>query len=62
MKSRSFEEKRERLLEAGWESRLRGGLIVWRRPGGRGSWYPQKVALELLEFLEEEKNGKEGPA
>jgi len=53
------EEERTRLLEAGWKSRLRGGLIVWRKPGG-GSWYPQRVAIELLEFLEEEKNGKAG--
>jgi hypothetical protein len=61
VKSRkSSEEERERLLAAGWESRLRGGLIVWRRPNGRGSWYSQRVALELLEFLEEEKDGKDG--
>jgi hypothetical protein len=60
MKSRSSEDERTRLLDAGWESRLRGGLIVWRRPGGRGSWYSQRVAMELLEFLEEEKNVKDG--
>ncbi len=54
------EEERERLLEAGWETRLRGGLIVWRRPGGRGSWYSQRVAVELLEFLEEAKDEEEG--
>jgi hypothetical protein len=48
------------LLEADWEMQVRGGLIVWRKPGGRGSWYSQKVAMELLEFLEEEKDGKEG--
>jgi hypothetical protein len=54
VKSRSREEDRQRLLEAGWEWDLRGGLIVWRRPGGRGSWCAQDVALELLEFLEEE--------
>ena len=58
-KKKSSEEERERLLEAGWETRLRGGLIVWRRAGG-GSWYSQRVAVELLEFLEEEKNGKDG--
>jgi hypothetical protein len=58
VKSRSSEEERERLLESGWESRLGGGLIVWRRPGGRGSWYPQRVAMEILEFLEEEKAGQ----
>jgi hypothetical protein len=56
---KSSEEERERLLAAGWESRLRGGLIVWRRPGG-GSWYSQRVAMELFEFLEEEKDGKDG--
>jgi hypothetical protein len=35
-KNRSAEE-RTKLLEAGWESTLRGGLITWRRSGGRGS-------------------------
>ncbi len=61
MKSKNnSEEERERLLEAGWETRLRGGLIVWRRPGGRGSWYSQRVAVELLEFLEEAKDEEEG--
>ncbi len=56
------EEARERLLAAGWEPRLRAGLLVWRKPGGRGSWYSQDVALELLEFLaEEEKQGEERP-
>ena len=58
-KKRRFEDERTKLLEAGWETRLRGGLIVWRKPGG-GSWYSQRVAIELLEFLEEEKNGKDG--
>jgi hypothetical protein len=57
---KSFEEERTMLLEAGWEMQLRGGLVVWRRPGGRGSWYPQRVAMEILEFLEEEQDGKEG--
>jgi hypothetical protein len=56
MKSRSSEEDRTRLLEAGWESKLRGGLIVWRRPVRRGSWYSQNVALEILEALEEEEH------
>jgi hypothetical protein len=56
---KNSEEERKMLLRAGWESRLRGGLIVWRRPGVRGSWYPQRVAMEILEFLEEEKDGKE---
>lgn len=59
MKRRSSEEERERLLEAGWESSLRGGLLVWRRPGERGSWYSQRVAMELLEFLEEEQDGED---
>ena len=51
------EEERTKLLEAGWEATLRGGLIAWRRPGVRGSWYSQRVAVELLEFLEEEEAG-----
>jgi hypothetical protein len=55
----SLEEARERLLEAGWDWELRGGLLIWRRPGGRGSWYSQDVAIELLEFLEEEKRKKD---
>jgi hypothetical protein len=55
----SSEEARERLLEAGWEWELREGLLIWRRPDGRGSWYSQEVALELLEFLEEEKRKKD---
>jgi hypothetical protein len=54
------EEERTKLLEAGWEARLREGLITWRRPGGQGSWYSQRVAVELLEFLAEEQDGKEG--
>jgi hypothetical protein len=58
-KKKCSEEERERLLEAGWATRLRGGLIVWRKPGG-GSWYPQRVVVELQEFLEEEKNGEDG--
>ena len=59
-KKKVSEDERTKLLEAGWESMLRGGLIVWRRPGERGSWYSKRVAIELLEFLEEEKNGQEG--
>ena len=55
----SSEEARERLLGAGWEWELREGLLIWRRPDGRGSWYSQEVALELLEFLEEEKRKKD---
>jgi len=60
VKSRSSEEERVRLLEDGWGLRLRGGLMVWRKPGG-GSWYSQRVATELLEFLEEEKDGVGSP-
>ena len=61
MKSKkNSEEERTMLLDAGWEMQVRGGLIVWRRPGGRGSWYSQRVAVELLKFLEEEKDGKKG--
>jgi hypothetical protein len=40
-----YEEDRKRLLEAGWESKLRGGIVVWHRPDVRGSWYTQDVAL-----------------
>ncbi len=57
---RRFEKARERLLAAGWESEVRGGLILWRKPGGQGSWYSERVALEILEFLEEEKSTEEG--
>ena len=60
--SRSSEEARERLLAAGWESEVRGGLVIWRKPGGHGSWYSQDVALEILEFLEEERSEKEEDA
>jgi hypothetical protein len=55
----SSEEARERLLEAGWEWELREGLLIWCRSDGCGSWYSQEVALELLEFLEEEKRNKD---
>lgn len=51
---RGYEEDRRRLLEAGWETKLRGGLIVWHRPDGRGSWYTQEAALEILEAMEGE--------
>ena len=57
---RGSEEARERLLAAGWEPLVREGLLVWRKPDGRGSWYPQDVALELLEFLAEEEQRGEG--
>jgi hypothetical protein len=55
VRDRSREEDRKRLLEAGWESRLHGGLIVWRRPDKRGSWYSQEVAVEIMETMEEEE-------
>jgi hypothetical protein len=48
------------LLEAGWEYRLQAGLVAWRKPGG-GSWYSQRVAMDILEFLEEEKDGVDLP-
>jgi hypothetical protein len=54
---RNSEEARRRLLEAGWEAIVRGGLVIWRRPDGSGSWYSQEVAFEILEA---EKDGKEG--
>jgi hypothetical protein len=60
-KKRSSEEERMRLLEAGWELRLREGLMLWRKPGG-GSWYSQRVATELLEFLEEEEDAVGPPS
>jgi hypothetical protein len=56
LKRRNSEEARRRLLVAGWEARMRGGLVVWRRPDGRGSWYSQDVAFEIFE----EKDGKDG--
>ena len=59
-KSRSSEEAKERLLAAGWEPQVRGGLVIWRKPGGQGSWYSEEVALEILEFLEEERSREEG--
>ncbi len=52
---KNSEEARERLLAAGLESEVRAGLVLWRKPGGQGSWYAESVALEILEFLEEEK-------
>ncbi len=55
---RNSEEARKRLLGAGWETSMRGGLVVWRRPDGSGSWYSQEVAFEILE----EKDGKDGSA
>lgn len=54
VKDRRREEDRKRLLEAGWEQKVRGGLVVWHRPDRRGSWYSQDVALQILEALEKE--------
>ena len=54
----SSEDARERLLAAGWESEVRAGLVLWRKPGGQGSWYSESVALEILKFLEEEKTSE----
>jgi hypothetical protein len=56
------EEERRRLLEAGWEARLRAGLIVWRKPGGRGSWHTQDVAMEVLKAVEQEGSEGDGSA
>jgi hypothetical protein len=55
LKRRDSEEVRRRLLGAGWEARMRGGLVVWRRPDGCGSWYSQEVAFEILEATNEER-------
>lgn len=52
---RSSEEARERLLAAGWESEVRAGLILWRKTGRQGHWYSESVALDILEYLENEK-------
>jgi hypothetical protein len=37
VKDRSREEDRKRLLEAGWEWKVRDGFVVWHRPDRRGS-------------------------
>ena len=55
LKRRDSEEVRRRLLGAGWEAKMRGGLVVWRRPDGSGSWYSQEVAFEILEATNEER-------
>jgi hypothetical protein len=54
---RNSEEARRKLLGAGWETRMRAGLVVWRRPDGSGSWYSQEVAFEIQEA---EENNSEG--
>jgi hypothetical protein len=56
VKDRSREEDRKRLLEAGWEWKVRGGLVVWHRPDRRGSWYSQDVAMEILEAMEKREH------
>ena len=56
LKRRDSEEARRKLLGAGWEALTRGGLVVWRRPDGSGSWYSQEVAFEIFEA---EENGEE---
>jgi hypothetical protein len=55
LKRRDSEEVRRRLIGAGWEAMMRGGLVVWRRPDGSGSWYSQEVAFEILEATNEER-------
>jgi hypothetical protein len=60
VKDRSKEEDRKRLLEAGWEWKVRGGLVVWHRPDRSGSWYSQDVAIQILEALEEEEDHRKG--
>jgi hypothetical protein len=57
---RNSEEARRRLIGAGWEARMRGGLVVWRRPDGSGSWYSQEVAAEIFEATTEER--RDGPS
>ena len=60
LQRRSSEEARRRLLGAGWEARMRGGLVVWRQPDGHGSWYSQEVATEILEAANEELGDRRG--
>jgi hypothetical protein len=57
LKRRDSEEV-SRLLGAGWEAIMRGGLVVWRRPDRSGSWYSQEVAFEILEATNED--GRDG--
>ena len=49
------QEDRKRLLAAGWKAQLRGGIVVWHRPDGRGSWYTRDAAIEILGAMEEEE-------
>jgi hypothetical protein len=46
-------QDRKRLLAAGWQPALRGALLLWQHPDGRGGWHAQEVALEILEVLED---------
>jgi hypothetical protein len=62
LESGNREEGRRRLLVAGWESKLRGGLVVWHRPDGRGSWYTEDVAIDVLKAMEEEGADGDGSA
>ena len=57
-----YEGDRRRLLEAGWESKLRGGIVVWHRPDGRGSWYTEDVAIDVLKAMKEEGVDGDGSA
>ena len=45
---------RRRLLAAGWQPQVERGLLLWQRSDGRGGWYSQEVALEILEAVEDE--------
>jgi hypothetical protein len=45
---------RKRLLAAGWQPQVERGLLLWQRSTGRSGWYSQKVAIEILEALEDE--------
>jgi hypothetical protein len=60
LKRRNSEEARRRLIGAGWEPRMRSGLVAWRRPDGSGSWYSQEVAFEIFEATNEER--RDGPS
>lgn len=53
-------ESKRKLLAAGWEPKERGGLVVWRPPGGVGGWYSQSVALEMSQAEKiEDRAGEE---
>lgn len=42
------EEARRRLLAAGWRPEERGAAVVWQNPK-TGFWYPEDVAVALIE-------------